>query len=141
MVSKTEIDTAMDVLAAYERVMSDRKRQGHCLSAEWRYGKEKVVRDFAFDGVHYKPEVFVLVKNALLLLAQSNREAFNVLNIEYGRKSPYFKRRSISARHRAMVNRFSWAERVESALVLFWVYMQKCEGFDKYFYNSPLRMT
>jgi hypothetical protein len=77
----------------------------------------------------------------LLLLAQNNREAFNVLNIEYGRKSPYFKRRSISARHRAMVNRTTWAEQVERALVLFWAYMQKCDGFDKFFYNLPLRMA
>ncbi|PIT26690.1 hypothetical protein BGI37_04995 [Snodgrassella alvi] len=141
MISKIEIDTAADVLAAYERTMADRKRQGHCLSAEWRYGKEKVIREYAFDGVHYKPEVFALVKSALSLLAQNNREAFNVLGIEYGRKSPYFKRRSITARHRAMVNRSAWAEQVERALVLFWAYMQHCENFDKYFFNSPLYMT
>lgn len=141
MMSKIEIDTAVDVLTAYERTMADRKRQGHCLSAEWRYGRDKVIRDYAFDGVHYKPEVFALVRCALSLLAQNNREAFNVLNIEYGRKSPYFKRRSISARHRAMVNRMTWAEQVERALVLFWAYMQKCDDFDKFFYNSPLRMA
>ncbi|WP_239374104.1 hypothetical protein [Snodgrassella gandavensis] len=40
-----------------------------------------------------------MVKSALLLLAQNNREVFNVLSIEYGHKNHCFKRRSMIARH------------------------------------------
>jgi hypothetical protein len=68
-----------------------------------------------------------------------NNQAFNVLGIENGYKCSYFKRRSITAHHRAIVNWAMWVERVVRTLVLFWANMQQCERFDRYFYNLLLR--
>ena len=58
------IDTAEDVLKTYERAMRDRKRQGHCLSAEWRYKANNKVTPSTFV-LRYRPEVLDMVKEVL----------------------------------------------------------------------------
>lgn len=131
------IDTAEDVLKTYERAMRDRKRQGHCLSAEWRYKHDKQVKPRAFV-LRYRAEVFDMVKDVLSIMATSDREIFAILRVEYAYTSPYFKKSSRAAtqkNQRARRNSANWYRDVERALMIFWRYMQQHQDFEKYFKN------
>ncbi|PIT11645.1 hypothetical protein [Snodgrassella alvi] len=138
MISKVEMDVAENLLKIYGLRNRDRRQQGHCLSAEWRYKADSVVKLDAVttDWVSYKPEVFVMVDDILHILAEENRESLNVIQIEYGYISRYYKKASASARRKNQRRRHAsgnWANKVEEALNDFWLYMQKHEYFDKYF--------
>lgn len=133
-----DIDTAEDVLKTYERAMRDRKRQGHCLSAEWRYKANNKVTPSTFV-LRYRPEVLDIVKEVLGILAANEREIFAILRVEYAYTSPYFKKsaRAITQRNqRARRNSLRWYQEVEHALQIFWSYMQKHQNFEKYFKYS-----
>lgn len=132
------IDTAEDVLKTYERAMRDRKRQGHCLSAEWRYKHGKQTNPRAFV-LRYRSEIFDIVKDVLGIMAVNDREVFAILRMEYAYTSPYFKKNSRAAtqkNQRARRKSATWYHDVERALMIFWRYMQQHKDFGKYFKNA-----
>lgn len=129
------MNTAEDVLKTYERAMRDRKRQGHCLSAEWRYKHNNKILPKAFI-LRYKPEVLEMVKDVLEVLASNDRDIFAILRVEYAYTSPYFKKSSQAAMQKNQRTRrksANWYHEVERALLIFWRYMQQHKDFDKYF--------
>ncbi|PIT51871.1 hypothetical protein BHC44_09690 [Snodgrassella alvi] len=135
MLSKCSIDAAEDVLKAYERAMRDVVRQGHCRSIEWKYrsGIDKNKTTFI---LRYPPEVFDMVKRALFKIANTNREAFAILRIQYAYISPYFKRSGrevVQKNQRTRKNSSTWYRDVERALIVFWDYLQHDQNFNKYF--------
>lgn len=135
MLSKCCIDTAEDVLKTYERAMRDRKRQGHCLSAEWRYKQDNQTIPRVFI-LRYPPEIFDMVREALLKMANTDKESFSVLRVQYAYISPYFKKSSRAAlqkNQRARRKSASWCYEVERALMIFWEKMQQDKKFNKYF--------
>lgn len=137
MVSKTEIDTAENVIKTYERAMRDIVKQGHCLSVEWRYKNDSEnAKKLKVYAMRFQPEVFDMVKDVLRNMSEKERKAFAILRTQYGYTSPYFKRPPRSAlqrNQRIRNNSASWCREVEAALSIFWEYMQKQDKFRHFF--------
>lgn len=139
MISKAEMDIAEDILRIHELRNRDKKARGHCLSVEWRYKNNSSIvklEAVSTDWLRYKPEVFDMVDDVLHTLAENNRESLNVIQIEYGYISKYYKKPSTPAlckNRRRRYNDTSWAYKVEKALNDFWILMQKHNKFIHYF--------
>ncbi len=134
--SKSIIDRAEDLLKTYERAMRDFIKQGHCLSAEWRFKNNTEIKSSKSFVMRFQPDVFDIIKDTLLIMANSEREAFSILQVQYAYISPYFKRSSrviLQKNQRLRNNSISWYNKVEQALSIFWSYMQKHKKFNKYF--------